>query len=281
MSASKLLQPVHEHRLLRELEHRVRPVIKQSIEPLKKAISNGKFRVDEPPALSGAASYYVSVFTSAMALVNALDRAILAIEFARRFPSPKYYERRGITLFMWLEYQYATFATMLTTVLDTALILTNAVVSLGLEEKKCRWDNIIKHAQIKGTPIEASLREYDEATKRLQQLRQHHVHRAAEINLADVLRDEMIDGFRFFDGVKRLQLLDGSESRESALDDPILTILYNATPRKLVREMSTTVESVVPIVSKIFDALSPRFEVFTRLHDLAISQNKAKPAREA
>lgn len=69
--------------------------------------------------------------------------------FLRRFPLKKFYEDNEISHLDYIKYHTEVFYHKITTLLDLFKIIINRVYELGLSEKKCTWENLIKSEKLK------------------------------------------------------------------------------------------------------------------------------------
>lgn len=127
----KMHKDLASHPLMKRVFENVKPTFDRSAERLKKAALKGKIRAESEEAITESQSYQFDVFKRANAVLDCVYQLEDIRKFIKRFPSPRTYEKEGISQYRWIEYHYSFFVVTLVSMRDTSLILVNAVFRLG------------------------------------------------------------------------------------------------------------------------------------------------------
>lgn len=148
--------------------------------------------------------YRYDVFTKQTALISVLDRIVYSHAFLQRFPSPRLYERKfEITQYIWIEYHFFQYMVNTVSLFDCLLILTNSVFRIGLKDRACKPETIIKNHWVWEVGFDTYLKKFDDLTKKYKEIRNVHLHRGKGKNVAQILNN---DNLAFLGMVSFLQL---------------------------------------------------------------------------
>lgn len=131
-----------------ELYRKFIDVINSSIEELynhpERKSSQSNFHL-----LSEKGKYSSKVFEYYSKMNQTLDDLRKIEIFLRRFPLKNFYQDNEITHLDYIKYHTEVFYHKINTLLDLFKIIINNVYELGLSEKKCTWENLIKSEKSK------------------------------------------------------------------------------------------------------------------------------------
>jgi hypothetical protein len=82
--------------------------------------------------------YCLDIFSCLRNLVNAVERLEDICVYVSHFPQPRKFERQDITEDKWIQYHYSYFLITIVGIFDTALLLVNAALHLGIPPEQCK-----------------------------------------------------------------------------------------------------------------------------------------------
>ncbi len=231
----------------------IKPLTKDMANKILKRVNNtGEIRSDSPIELAPKEFYCTSVFERSLNLINSLERIAFTIDFLKRFPSPKTYEKQGINRFDWLEYHYSYFVITYVSLYEISLILVNSVYRLGIADRFCNNSTIRKNSWVKDTDVDNILKELDNIIQPYRHPRNLHVHRG---ELPDIKEKADYD---FWDIIQLLEF--SNQISEPIVERKILQDAYASQTFFLTRNLTKEIENVQDIVSKLLTSLLPIYK---------------------
>ncbi|WP_129633703.1 Cthe_2314 family HEPN domain-containing protein [Candidatus Oscillochloris fontis] len=200
--------------------------------------------------LSFKIKYNNEVFQYISNLTHAVERIEMTPIFFRRYPKSKTYEQNNISLHRWIQYHYASFLITITSIYDTALLLTNAVFLLGIEPKFCSHKKIIKHERIKETPVKPALEHLDALIEVYREPRHLYAHRSVLPTL-DLLDD--LESMRFASKTQE----EFNTDMPASTHPIIVEELYQIERRRLTQTIKAGAIKITEGTKVFFSALHP------------------------
>ncbi|MET0400540.1 MAG: Cthe_2314 family HEPN domain-containing protein [Longimicrobiaceae bacterium] len=260
------LDELHEHKLLTASLENVKPLLSLAEDRTRRAFTKGKFRSDEEATLSPEESYHLQVFNYSTTLLSTIDKAGTCQLLLRRFPEGYYDRASGITPFTWMSYHYGYYIVILNSIVDIALVLTNVALTLGFEEKKCKWHTIVKDSRVRRLKLNDVLEKLDKVITVRRELRNVHVHRGEDINLAKVLDDDLVNAYHLIDFTTRI-----SQKANNGTDtlDPekqaLLEYGHRTTSSDLNVSIQTELDSIINVTGELFNSLYRYYNAATKI----------------
>ncbi|HEU0013324.1 MAG TPA: hypothetical protein VFQ45_06545 [Longimicrobium sp.] len=255
MNNSWILHPLSEHPLSQACSEALYLAFDEIPEDEAGGLAAAALGVGPP----GEHGYSARVHAWLTRMLESLHRAKLSTVFLRRFPSPRTYERNGISASNWLEYHYAFYTITISGLVDLALILTNEVWELGNEEKNCRWHIITKDGRLPASVI-GVLKDIDSVVKRTRDLRDHRVHRGKAISFSDVFSDDVAGAFQLIDSMKTVFLQqDGGTPDWLDAAEPLLSELSAMISAGLIERVEGDLAELNSHAERLFDELTPGY----------------------
>lgn len=103
-----------------------------------------------------------------------LDRVLI---FLRRFPLKKFYEENNVDLISYTKYHIEVFFHKINTLLDLLKLMVNQVYELGLTDRKCTWDKLCKHTNVKDSPSLKIIEYFHKSFEHIIEARNLNTHR--------------------------------------------------------------------------------------------------------
>ena len=231
-----------------------KPTLNKAVYNLKKASQKGKIRTEFQEVLPQNQYYGYEVCKCAHAILECIYQLEDIRKFIKRFPSPRTYEKVGISQYRWIEYHYANFVITILTLNDCALILVNATFQLGNPEKLCTTDMIHKNKWVKKTPVIADLKSLQKIVERHRTNRNNYVHRAKTPELYKVFESDDIDYLKLFSFVNL--------HSEPIVDKKILESAFKGEVAKIDKRLNKEISEVSNSIWKFFDSLLPVYHKY-------------------
>jgi len=181
------------HPLMKNVLENVQPTLDRAVKRLKRVAKKGKIRAESEGAITEGQRYQVDVFQRSNALLDCVYQLEDILKFIKRFPSPRTYEKEGISQYRWIEYHYSFFVVTLVSMQDTALILVNAVFRLGNPEKSCRAELIKKNEWVKNSGVNKSLDKLEDVVSPHRPVRNSYIHRRMAPELYKIFGSNLLD----------------------------------------------------------------------------------------
>ncbi len=124
-----------------------------------------KCNPDEPgsdPTSTRRESYAIETLLSTGNVVSCIDQLYFSIDMLSGYRSGSAPEK--MNRYDYIVFGIENYYLRLTSVFDRCLRLANVIFQLGLPERQCNNESIIKNAHIKGTPVANALTELDKFT---------------------------------------------------------------------------------------------------------------------
>ena len=247
---------IFEHKFCKYNLENLRPMY-EMFEDLKwepKLDSSGFYRPTNPPKLNNLLSYHFYVFQYMANLLSAVERLSHIEVFINKFPSPKTYEKNGITEDRWIEYHYSNYNGTQVTIFDTAVLLVNEVLILGLGPKECNERTVLRNSKVEFTKVGKALQKLRNDTEKYRNPRNLAVHRGQETDLG-VLQVP-----------SALSLLQKAGTPMIEINK--LNKIYKLTRRVIVYDLHHQTQTVTDNISHLFDALFEHYDLQTRVYQM-------------
>ncbi len=201
--------------------------------------------------------YNANVFKKIMNIISSFDRLEQAHIFIKRFRQSKLFLKQNITQDIWIEYHYSIHLLTIVSIMDLALILTNEVYRIGLREKDCNYDTILKNYWIKDSQVAIVLKDLDKKVQNYRNPRNTLVHHGESPKLNKILKSNLYD---------RLKLITFAQHYSEDYNPPInLDYVYSMEVRDLLRILQNECKSIEALILNLFDALLPVYIKNNRL----------------
>jgi hypothetical protein len=105
------------------------------------------------PKLTEEQDYQNEVFIYTYNLTGAIERLEEIPLYIARFPKTKTLEKKGITVHRWINYHYANYLIIASSIYDATLLLVNSVFVLGLEPRLCNDGTVVNNKRVQGTKL--------------------------------------------------------------------------------------------------------------------------------
>jgi len=258
------------HPLMKQNFGYIKPVLDKLSPKLSKyAHETGKIHLNEnSTSLDFAESYHVAVFQKASAFITALERLEHSLKYIHKFPSPRTYEKQGITQYSWLEYHYSYFVVTYQSLSDIGLILTNTVFDLGIPEKDCTPQNIKNNAFIKDTPVKPSLKALEKAISSYKSKRHLFVHRGELPDIRSVTESDILDMLKVFSMVH--------QHSEPIVPLDLIDDLYRKESIRITSALNEDITKARKAITHLFDSLLPTYTKKSQAY-LAVVLVKNRP----
>lgn len=253
---------LESHKLISTALENLRPVIKAIESEWSELVKKSGKLPPKLPKKSGKGVpepyfYYWQVFYYAMRLVDAI-RTIRDIQtFLRKFPQPRTYEKHGITPDRWIEYHYSNYVTIVVSLYDIALILTNAVFRLGIPERQCKDDVVTNNAWVTGTPVKSALEHLNKVIQPFRMPRHGHIHRGEVPDIEELEKTEHFDELKLFSVAQLFAIPEAASLRDLA------DFLYSHESVAIRLNLEAKRKLLERALLALFDALLPIYEAQT------------------
>ena len=203
--------------------------------------------------------YHNGVFGHTSNLIQAVERLEEVPFYLARFPNYKTFQKRGITLYKWIQYHYSNYLISGVSIYDTTLLLTNAVFMLGLHPRDCNDRTVTKNQNVRKTLVKAAIEDLDKVTQGFREPRNLYVHRNIMPHL-EVL--DRLERFRFTQ--EGLESLGIAESVSEPIIHPIVRKeLYKLERRELIKTIRAETVAIADSIRSVFDTLYPVYLAYT------------------
>lgn len=200
--------------------------------------------------------YHYHVFMKLGNLLQTVDLLETSLKFVKHFPHPRTYEKQKITQYNWLVYHYCFFTITYVSILDIALILTNSVFRLGMSEKDCKPDIIMKNDWIANSKTKTALKALQDLVSRHREPRNLSVHRGRSPNIANIINSEYLDLLRFYS----IDL----ENSKKLIDAEAVDFLFQRDANKIHDKLHKDFVLLEEVLQKIFDSYVPVYKRKTK-----------------
>lgn len=243
------------HPLMERVLENVQPTLDRSIARLKKAARKGKIRVESEDAITVGQRYQVDVFQRASAVLDCVYQLEDIRKFIKRFPSPRKYEKEGISQYRWIEYHYSFFAVTLVSMQDTALILVNAVFRLGNPDKSCRAGLIKKNEWVRNSGVNKSLDKLECIVSPHRPIRNSYVHRRMAPELYKIFGSNLLDHLKLHSFI--------NFHHDPIVDKRLMDLAFKGETTKISERLGTEISKSKDAVWILFDSLFPIYQSHT------------------
>jgi hypothetical protein len=161
----KYAEVLNEHNFTQEAIKGFQPGLKKLVKGEKLA------------ELSELEAYHHNVFVSLSCILSSFNRLYLTGIYLKHFIKSDVLDKHGISQADCIQYHYSNHVTILVGIDDQALILTNYTFRLGLSERKCNKDTVIKNALVISTGVDEILKQIQEVAEPRRYCRNLYVHR--------------------------------------------------------------------------------------------------------
>jgi len=243
---------LYSHPFTKSVSEEILPLAKMSTQRLIEIAKVGKIRAESKQAVAENQYYHLEVFRKACALLNCISQLEDIIKLIKRFPSPKTYEKQGISQYRWIEYHYSYFVVTLVSLNDTTFLLVNAVLRLGYPERHCRAELILSNKWVKNTGICESIKHLEKVIGHNREIRNIYIHRGEAPELYRVFQLDIFDHLAFH---SHLELCGNS-----IIDKKLLRIAYRGEVKKMCKILERQILDTKEAVWRIFDSLFPTYQ---------------------
>lgn len=188
--------------------------------------------------------YAIETLLSLGNVVGCVDQLIFSVDMLSGYKSRSMPKR--MNRYDYIVFGIENYYLRLTSVFDRCLRLANVVYQLGLPERQCNNDTIIKNSHIKGTDVATSLQELDKFTGPFRYHRNIIAHQTS-------YTEKELDGLGFYyftieedDNLRKYRHIYKKKADEFVLDKKVKFKGY--------------VSNLENLVELYFDALRPVFE---------------------
>ena len=108
-------------------------------------------------------SYAIEILLSIGSVVNCIDQLHFSVDMLSGYRSSS--TPNQMSRYDYIVFGIENYYLRLTSVFDRCLRLANVIYQLGLPERQCNNDSIIKNSHVKGTPVGKTLKELDKYTR--------------------------------------------------------------------------------------------------------------------
>lgn len=208
-------------------------------------------------------AYHHNVNHYLRSLIYTVERIEQAPIFLRRFPNSKFFSENNITLHKWVNYHYTNFLIMSVSLYDIALLLTNQVFVLKVEDRFCNEKSVAKHKLVKATSVKTSLDNLAKAIDEYRTPRHHFVHRGYAPSMGFM---DKLDTYDFMQKAeKELGIEPIANDFTDLLSNPIiLRDLYRSERRRLITEIDQKTEIFIELLFELFSTQKPIYESISR-----------------
>lgn len=217
-------------------------------------VNERMFRVKNPAQLTQHEKYHWQVFLYLANILGAVERLNDIQTYIDRFPTPRTYEKSGITQDKWIKYHYANFVSTIITIYDTSLLLVNELFLLGLDPRECNERTIARNSHVRHTRVGEILKELDNVTQEYRKPRNMQVHRG---------EDPKIGILQYHEMASLLQSIGAPLMDVKELDK-----LYTLTRSYIVEDLEFRTLQMVNVLSRFFDSLIERYILQTKTYSL-------------
>ncbi len=245
------------HALMKAVFDGIRPLLDEMGPKLRAAAELGKIRgpYPAPIQMTETQTYDYSVFKKASAILECLYHLHDIPKFIRRFPSPRTYEKEGISQYRWIEYHYSFYVITIMSVYDTALLLVNAAFRLGNPDRICRRNLIVENEWVKHSGVDGKLAALDDVVDPHRSERNLYVHRRMGPELAEAFSSELLDY------LKLISFANGFG--ELIIDRPTLGIAFEIEIKNVIKKLNEEILRLEDAVRQLFDSLLPVYRAHT------------------
>ena len=243
------------HPLMKRVFENVKPTLDGSTERLKKAALKGKICAESEGAITESQSYQVDVFQRANAVLDCVYQLEDIRKFIKRFPSPRTYEKEGISQYRWIEYHYSFFVVTLVSMQDTALILVNAVFRLGNPEKSCRAEIIKKNECVRNSGVNKRLDKLEAIVSPHRPVRNSYVHRRMAPELYKIFGSNLLDHLKLHSFINL--------HHDPIVDKQLMDLAFKGETTKISERLGTEISKGKDAVWRLFDSLFPIYQGHT------------------
>lgn len=231
----------------------VRSLVSESAtKPSELAEKTGKIRQLHGRPLTEAESYDATVFQHAYALLDCVWRLENIRKFIGNFPSPRMYEKRGISRYIWIEYHYSNYVVTLVTLGDACIVLINTIFRLGNPERLCKAHIIKNNHWVKGAGVSKKLESLEKIIETRRSIRTDFVHRGKPPELHAIFGSDVLDFLKLVDFVHL--------HAEPIIDRRTLNLAYGGEISKICDEMDAEIIKVKKAMWPVLDSILPIYE---------------------
>lgn len=248
----KYSDSLYEHLILVTNFEFTKPLIKQIDLLWKKQINEtGLFRIPGKPVNTWSNDFHVQLFQKATDLIGAIQCLEQSLVFIQKLPYPKTFDKVGISQFSWIRYHYSYFVITYKSLIDIALIFTNTLLEIGIEENKCNFDRITNNKKVKNTDIENTLIELKKKANNYGLIRNQLVHRGLLPDLRCINDSENLD---FLWAIGSL-----GERAKDIIPPKVIRQEYKKEIKGIVKVLEEDISIAHSLVNQLFDCSLPYY----------------------
>ena len=244
----KIVEHLAKHPFIKAAMDDIKPQLDKIYPEVLKRAEDGDWISKSESKMGDADWYRYDVFSKQTALISVLDRIVYAHAFLEKFPSPRTFEKEyEITQYIWIEYHFFHYMVNVVSLFDCLLILTNAVFRIGLKERACKPDTILKNHWVWQVGFDKYLKKFESITNKYKETRNIHLHRGKGKNIAQVLNS---DNLSFLGMVSFLQL-----HKDEFLPKDIIDAGYKEEVVEISNRIEADCHEIEDQLSEIFSFL--------------------------
>jgi hypothetical protein len=192
--------------------------------------------------------YHHGVFTPMNNLIDAIGRLDMIPIFLKCFPRTATFDKNHITVHRWVQYHYSNYVVTMTSIYDTALLMVNAILGLGLDPRDCTAKKVAEHRHIQKFGVKKALDELATVVQPYREPRHFFVHRNIMPRLG---RLDDLERMRRWDELEKALNLES----EPFLHPRLAKLFYKYQRRQLTREVVKESTRMADSVYALCDAL--------------------------
>ena len=216
--------------------------------------SDRLFRAKNPPEINWREYYHWCVFQYSANLIGAIDKLNDIQTYIGRFPSPRTYERKGITQDTWIKYHYGNYVSTMVTIYDTSLLLVNEVFLLGLDPRDCKERTVAKNSKVINTAAGNALAGLNKVTQQYRYPRNIQQHRGEQPEIGILQVHEALSNLQ--------------RAGEHFMDKNKLDELYVLARSAITADLEIRTQQVVNVLSQLFDSLIAQYDLQSKIYSL-------------
>jgi len=248
MKKSRLVEELAKHPFMKQLRDDYYPIIDEKFPESLKCAKNEDLRSKVRSKMEDSKWYRYEVFQKLSGLFSVLDRIVHAHSFLQVFPMPRTYEKRcEITQDIWINYHFLYYIFSVVSLFDCILILTNAVFRIGLRDRDCKRNAIIKNYWVRRIEFDLTLKKFEPISDKYKGIRNMQLHRGKGKNVADIAKS---DTLALLNRASFLQL-----HGDKIFPQNIIDLRYKGEVNDIIKLIDTEVKEINDLINKIFSNL--------------------------
>lgn len=230
------------------------------IRSAQKTFHPSGFNKNEMFKVTVSERYHLDVFESLTSLLNVMSKLEECRRYTARFPSPKSFQKAGITRHSWLEYHYSYHIVLVVSVFDISLIAVNNILRLGNLERNCKSEMILCNRNVVNCGLVGPLNHLDTFIKKFREMRNSHVHRGKKPRISQIIKSDALDNAEI------IQLADSFPPNYARSGmSHIVDSTVKGEVKKLVIIMESDFDNLYDRVNTLLNALKPIYDAMSKV----------------